>query len=642
MLIFFLYTHFFPIKRFVWINVSMIFILINTQCVTQAPDIQTMDSNQKVLADKGLNYSSAIETLTVRLVNRFKPENLSSDQSLPVIFITSEGCKKKKISLLHGLLINDLSQSLQKEGFEVRKPYLLMDNAKDNYPGECQSRFNALDWDIHILISSEASTLSIDSVRIILDINYQKKHFSETCHLSLTPDLKTKKNNFHYIPNPLGHIKKPFRNFIQAYEFIVESTNCLITKLLPQVENYRLLIAKTDNTKPAIIEAFKKQWISLLGADRIAQTVIPIDFYADQFVMRDKEISEIIPKDIKLIMALDSMEINPGKYRIRCQLLTLSLLDVQLPGHPAIPSGKCIPGCQFNIYTHTKAKGKTLIADGSGKCLKNALSSDLWSYSAKTLAEKAAKDKLFNKVKAFMRKDLIRKNKIYNESNLDKNVRNLMKNAVLEWENFDENSCMAEARYIIYASFLPFDIPEDISKQIDISEDIPKQIDMSKDIPKQTIDKETFLIEDLNKTIQNRLIDDKIIPKIVKKISVEGVIQKKECISSLGQAITPSQKVRCVFNYDLTFFYDNQKLCLSKGFANSFGDSLSSSQQDIVSTLVDLLYPFPLDISLALSDKISKEELLKILMNLDEKYFNLVSDFDTFIQFIEKLKVKGF
>ena len=649
----------FSMKKNFQIIMVFIIIIINAQCVTQTSEIKTKANKQ---IDE-LNYNSVIETLSARLVDRFKPKESILEKSLPIVYISDNNLQKGKISLLNMMLINDLTKSLQNEGFTINNHNFFTDNKKDVYPKECINRFNYLNWDIRILISN--TTFSNDCTRLILSIEHQNKQFSETCHLSLTPDLKDKNNNFKYIPKSAGNIKKPFKNVQKASEYIVDNMNCMITKLLPQIKNYRLIIAKTDNTISDIFETLKKQWANRIGTERLAQTLIPIDLYADQFIFLDKTIINLIPKDIKLIVTLDSMEIRPGKFRIRSRLISLTSLKPKLINNPTINFGKCIPGCKFDIYTHTKSKGKTLVAEGSGVCLKKDLPQELWSYSAKTNAEKDAKKQLFNKIKTILRKDYITKNTIYNDRDIDKSVQRIMKNSVLEWESFDEESCKAYSRYIIYASSLPFEIPEDkdeyVKKDIlkpetviaDNSKPITKAGNITKTtlddtllktkldddtLLKTTLDDDNLLIEELNKVIQNKLIDDQINPKIVKRITIEGFIQRKECISILGQTRLPTQKVRCLYNYDLTFFYDNQKLCLCKGFANSFAENMSSYKEGIISTIVDLLYPFPLDISMALSDKISQEELLKVITNLDNKYFQLFSDIDSFIQLIETFK----
>ncbi|MBF0450393.1 MAG: hypothetical protein HQK75_06805 [Candidatus Magnetomorum sp.] len=417
-----------------------------------------------------------IKTLTLRLADRFKPEALSETQPLPVIYLTSADVPKGNISNLCKTIINDLRSSLQKERLIVRIPPLLDDNATEKTSTECDGRFFKLDRDIDIVISIQPCTSTGNCSQIVLDISQEKNKVSETCHLAMTSALEQKNHTIFHIPNQMGQMKKPFRSIEEASTNSVDLSHCLLKKLLPEEDNPRFLMAKTDLTPLPVFDAIKTEWEKLLGMDRIAQTVIPIDFYGETFVVRDTKISESIPKDIKLLVAIDAIEISPGQYRIRCHLLSLAFLYVQLLNHPAVPFGECIPGCQFNFYTHTSLKGNFLTGSGTGDCLKK-VPPELWSYSAKTLAEKAAQKNLSDQIKNLLRKHYILENKTYFEDMLDEKVMDLMRNASLEWEQFDEKNCSAEARFIIHESLLPFALNLGTSEIQEVEEKKIQQLD---------------------------------------------------------------------------------------------------------------------------------------------------------------------
>jgi len=408
---------------------------------------------------KGLNYQSMIETLSARLHNRFK-KNLDLGQNvesnLPHIYLTSASLQQNELSQLDKNIINDFKQSLESDSFIVHIPSEIVDS-KQLTITVCENRLATIHQDIQIVLSSEACGSSDNCMLIILTISHQGETVSESCHLALTPNLIQQKNDIYHIPIQLGHMKRPFQNMDQSATFIAETVHCIINSLLPPKKTYRLVFGKTDNTSNFIVEAIKSQWIQLIGQENIAQTVIPIDSYDDQFVFRDTKISESIPTDIPLMIAMDSIEFHPGKFRIRIQALSLNELTLLIKKRPRLSFGGCLPGCRFQLYSYTKSKGKYLTGEGFGSCHKD-MPETLWSYSAKILAERSARQTLSNKIKNRLRKHYIAKDLPYLESVLSEKTEIIMNNAILKWEKFDENTCQAEAGLIIYDSFLPFEL----------------------------------------------------------------------------------------------------------------------------------------------------------------------------------------
>jgi len=447
------------VKFLGYLCILVLYILIDTQCVPQIQIEQISDSQKAIPTNKGLNYSSAIDTLTLRLTDRFKPMESEKKQSFPFIYLTPADYPQKKISILCNAVMTDLRDSLQKKGFIVRMPSFSDDQSseKEKVVTECNNRYNALDWDIYIALSIHNCSSAMNCARIVLDLSYKKIQQSENCHLALTPDLKQKQNEYVQISMSPGTMKNPFKSLEESTTYVIYLFNCMLSKLVPETNIYRYLMAKTDQTHLKIIELIKNQWETSLGQGRIGQTIIPINCYEEHFVLKDKNISQSIPKDIQLLIAIDAIEIQPGLFRIRYQLLSLAHLTIQLLNLPAVPFGKGLPGCQFVCFTHTRPEGNYLTGNGNGNCLRS-LPSDIWSYSAKIIAEKEAKENLAKSIKMHLRKHYIKKNKVYYESLLDDQVNYLMHNAQLEWEKYSEQNCSAEARYSIHENFLPFQL----------------------------------------------------------------------------------------------------------------------------------------------------------------------------------------
>jgi len=448
-------------KHLIYYNVFIIFIFFQTHCVPLSNDVIVARTKTIQPPQKSLNYQNMIQTFNARLRNRFQADpDLAEKSGPPEIYMTLANIHQYKMSQLNQMIINDLKQSLEKDRFIVQIPTVIT-NTENITPSECETRLAALDQKIKITLSSKPCDLKADCRLILLDISNQGKTTSETCHLLLTPDLIKKNNELYQIPIQLGHLRKPFKNIDQSYTYIVETLECMFIALLQTKEPYRLLFAQTDNTPESFVEKLITQWTDITGKDNNAKTILPIDCYGDQFVIRDAKISESIPDDILILIAMDSIEIHPAKYRIRVQALSLKKeLIVSLHNIPSVPFGKCLPGCRFHLYTYTRSKGKSLIGEGFGECNDN-LPKNLWSYSAKMLAESSARKALFNKVKHHMRKHYIANDLPYYENTLDDKTETIMKNAIMEWENFDDNACHAEARYIIYDSFLPFALSQE-------------------------------------------------------------------------------------------------------------------------------------------------------------------------------------
>ena len=656
-------------KYFICFNVLLFFILFQTQCVPPLnDDIVNRTKTLQQSSKKGLNYQSMIKTFNVRLRNRFQADQDANEKSnLPDIYMTSASIHHHELSPLNQMIINDLKQSLEKDGFIVQTPTVIS-NTKNITPSECETRLAALDQKIKIILSSKACDLEAVCMLIMLDISYQGKTTSETCHLVLTPDLVQKKNELYQIPIQLGHLKKPFKNIDQSYTYIAKTLQCMFHALLQTQESYRLLFAKTDNTPKAFVDKLIKQWRNMTRNDHIAKTIIPIDCYGDQFVIRDAKISASIPDDILMLIAMDSIEIHPGKYRIRVQALSLKKqLIVSLQNIPSVPFGKCVPGCRFHLYTYTRSKGKSLIGEGSGEC-NTDMPKHLWSYSAKTLAENSARQALFNKVKHHMRKHYIANDLPYYENILDKKTDTIMNNALIEWENFDDKACHAEARYIIYDSFLPFalsqepqaitkqmaslSIPNNASDQKDLTPttepqsmtsqmtplNIPNHVSIQKDLtpttePQSITSQSILLVQSFNQTVRDKLLKDKISQPVIQLIETVGTVK---CTACIPDNQLDSKQMRCIYDYDLTFVSKNKKICVCKGTINGVGNSVESAHKDCISALIDLFYPFPLDIALALNNKLSQEDLKQMLVNLDTKYFQLLEKIDTILEFIRE------
>jgi len=628
-----------------------------------------MPGAQSVQQPKGLNYQSMIETFSVRLRNRFRVAQDSTDSMIlgsPHIYLTSASIQENQLSQLNLMIINDLKQSLETNHLIVQLPTEIS-NASHVTSSECENRMAALNQDMNIILSSKLCNSQIDCMRIVLDITYMGKNFSEICHLTLTQELVQKNNDIYHIPIQSGHIKKPFSNLDQSTQYIVENMHCLLNKLLLSQVPLRLLFAKTDKTKKSVVDAMKKQWINQIGENNIAQTIIPIDCYGDQFVIRDAKISESIPADIKLLIAIDSIEIHPGKYRIRVHALSLKDMTLSLKKNKSVPFGSCLPGCRFNLYTYTKSKSKYLTGEGSGTCAKD-MSKNLWTYSAKIQAEESARQTLANNIKHRLRKYYIAENFPYNESSLNDKTEIIINNAILEWENFDENTCQAEARFIIYDSFLPFALssepqpitqqdmliqtdnqekltqsqePQSITRQDLLIQPIIQNIhdNLTQSIEAQSITSlNVLLVQSFNQSIKKRLTQDKIPQPIIQIFEAAGNIERKECF--FDNQLDP-KRVRCPYEYDLTFIFKNKKLCVCKGIINGVGNSVEAAQDDCIAALIDLLYPFPLDIAMALNNKISQNDLNQILINLDKKYFQLLENIDTILEFIQASQTGG-
>jgi len=448
---------FFRFKSLFYLYVIVLCVLTNTKCIPQHQIEKVSEPQKQVQSQpKGLNYSSVIETLATRLTERFEPDDeMEEKHSYPFIYLTSADDAKKDISALSKTIINDLQGTLQIKGFIVRTPSFTVDKPTPKRGVDCSTIFDSLDWDIYIAVSIHSCTSESNCARIVLDISYKNSKQTEICHLALTPDLEQQKNNMIQRQLSPGNIKKPFQRLDQASAHMIDFFNCMLNKLIPDKNNLRYIMAKTDQTSSTVFNDIKTQWEEYLGKNSVAQTVLNIDCYNETFVLRGNNISELIPKDIKVLIAIDAVDIHPDFYRIRCQLLALSDLTVQLLNQPVVNFGKCLPGCHLLSYAHNKADGNNLTGYGVGQCLKS-MPSDLWTYSAKVNAEKEARNNLSGTIKKRLRKYYISENITYYESMLDETIRSLMKNAQLEWEKFDENSCSAEARFSIHGDLLPF------------------------------------------------------------------------------------------------------------------------------------------------------------------------------------------
>lgn len=664
-------------------------VLTQTHCVPPTNDVIIDGATPVKQNKKGLNYPSVIKTLSARLNNRFQVDQLE----LPQIYLTSSSIQQNQLSQLNQLIIIDLKQSLEKNGFIVEVPDVIT-KPVNSVLSECEARYAALNQPVEIILTSNLCDLHTDCQLIVLDILYQGKKSSETCHLTLTPDLVQKKNKMHHIPIQLGHIKKPYRNLEQSSKSIAETMHCMFSKLLDSQSSRRLLFAKTDQTKKSFVEEMMKQWVNILGQDMTAQTIIPINCYNDKFVVRDAKIFESIPDDIHLLIAMDSIEILPGKYRIRVHAMSLKeKLTLMFKQRSSVSFGTSLPGCQFQYYTYTASKGKSLTGEGSGKCDKK-MPQHLWSYSAKTIAEQSAKQNLFKKVNYLLRKHSISKDLLYQEKILENKTEMMMNNAILEWEHFDDNTCQAEARFIIYDQFLPFTIPTEtqpITRQdaavsysqsvqeslvqmsepqpitiqdaalsysqsvqaipVQISEPLPitKQdaapySQFAQESPVQSSEslemnrKSDVIVQAFKRTIHEHLAQDNISQKIIQMIEIEGFVALKESISVNS---LDSKRFRNSYEYDLTFVIHNKKICLCKGIINGVGTSVDAAQNDCIAALSDLFYPFPLDMSLALDNKLSQEDLKQMLMSLDKNYFQLLERIDAIIELIDASKTLG-
>jgi len=639
-------------KNLILFKFLVFFVLTQTHCVPPSNDAIIAGTKTIQQPKKGLNYQSMIETLSVRLRNRFltgKDSTESVKSEYPQIYMTSSSIQQNQLPQLNQMIIKDLKQSLEKDSFIVQIPTFVA-NPLHLTSSECETRHATFDQDIKIILSSKSCDPQADCIVIVLDVSYQGKTVSEMCHLTLTPDLVQKNNNIYHIPMRLGHMKKPYRDIEQSTKFIAETMHCMFNTLLPSQGSHRLMFAKTDNTSKSVLEAMATQWIHLIGKDNIAQTIIPIDCYSDKFVIRDKKISESIPNDIQLLIAVDSMEIHSGKHRIRAHALSLKEgLVLSLKKGVSVPFGNCLPGCRFHIYTYTKSKGKSLIGEGSGKCARD-LQKQLWSYSAKVLAERSARQALSSKIKNLLRKHYIAQDLPYHESILDDKTKIIMNNAILEWENFDDKDCHAEARFIIHDSFLPFAIasePQSITKQESslvlqerrsVQESLKQAQAPAPAEPQAITSQSALLVQSFNRSVQKHLTQDKIPQPIIQMIETVGFVKRKECISDkqLG-----SRHIRCIYAYDLTFVSKSKKICVCKGLINGVGNSVEATQNDCVSALFDLLYPFPLDMALALNNKLSKDDLKQILLTLDKKYFQLLEDIDNIIEYIQASQTDG-
>ena len=687
----------FDFKYLLCFHVFIIAILFQTHCIPPPNDVTVARTTTMHQQKKGLNYQSMIKTFSARLCNRFQTEQDSSEKiDSPDIYLTSASIHQNKLTQLNQMIINDLKQSLEKDRFIVQIPTVIA-NAENITPSECETRLAALDQKIKINLSSKACELIADCLLITLDISYQGKTISETCHLSLTSDLVQKNNHLFHIPVQMGHQKKPFYNIDQSFKLISKTLQCMFNTLLQTQGPHRLLFAKTENTPKSFVDKLIMQFRNMTGNENVAKTIIPIDCYGDQFVIRDVKISESIPDDISILIAMDSIEIHPGKYRIRIQALSLkNQLFISLKSVSSVPFGKCMPGCRFHFYSYTRSKGKSLTGEGSGECNKN-MPKHLWSYSAKTMAESSARKALFNKVKHHMRKHYIANDLPFFENTLDEKSESIMKNAIMVWENFDDTSCHADARYIIYDSFLPFVLsqepqqitsqvastvigkqqalkdektqsaePQSITSQVtelNISNSAsvqksltpttePQSITLQsttsiisdhasvqkEETPKtqSVIHQENQLAESFRKSIKDKLKQD-IVPKsIIQLIEIMGIVECKECIadSHLG-----SNQMRCKYKYDLSFVMKNYNICICKGTINAVGNNVESAHRDCISALIDLFYPFPLDIALALNNKLSQEDLKQMLVNLDKKYFQLTGKIDAILELIRDSRI---
>ena len=659
----------------IYFYVFIICILFQTNCVPPPNDAMIAGTKTIQRSQKGLNYQSMIETFSVRLCNRFQTKGDSAEKIKSErlkIYITSLSIQQSQLSQLNQMIIKDLKKSFEKKSFIVQIPPII-DNPAHPTVSECESRQAILNQDIKIILSTKPCDSMAGCILIILDVSYQGKTATETCHLALTPDLVQKKNDIYHIPAQLGHMKRPFRDLELSAKYIAETMHCLFNALLSPQKPHRLLFAKTDHTQNFVVESIIKQWRQLIGEENIAQTIIPIDCYSGKFVIREKKISESIPEDIPLLISIDSIEIYPGKFRIRVHALSLKTqLVLPLKKTPSISFGTCLPGSRFHLYTYTKSKGSTLSGEGSGDCARD-MPQNLWSYSAKTLAERSAKQTLTRKIKNYLRKHYIANDQPYNETMIDNQTQMIMKNAILEWEQFDEKICIAEARFVIHDSFLPFELssePQAITKQealVGIAKSQPGQTTLTQTSEPQAITKQEtsvvlansqpvqetltqmsesqsitkqnkHLIQLFNRSLQKQLTIDNISQSVVQMIQTVGSVQRKECVSV--HELEPKQ-TRCRFAYELSFVFKGQHICRCKGSINGVGNSVETAQKDGLSALRDLLYPFPLDIALALNNKLSMNDLKQMLKTLDKKYFQLLENIDVILEFIQSNQISG-
>jgi len=579
-------------------RILTLIVLIFTQIHCAQHDNKVIDAPLVGQSIKGLNYSSMIETLCVRLFNRFNP----SETLRPKVYLTSADIDQTKISDLHRMIIHDLSQSMQKEHFVVNIPTILLDSTQMSST-ECESRYTALNNDILLVLDIQNCKTSSSCVRIVLKISDQNQTFTEMCHLALNPELTRKKSDMYPIPTRTGHMKKPFRNLEQASSYVVKNMYCLINKLLLPIDRKRLILAKSDNTSKDVIEAMNSQWQAVLDPKNIAKTVIPIDNYDDQFIIRDLKILESIPKDIQFLIAMDSMEINPGKYRIRADALALTQLAFQLDSLSSVTMGKSIPGCRFQVYTYTRSKEQRLVGESTGKC-DQSLSQNLWPYSAKIRAERLAKEALSVKLRTFLRNAYLYNDLSYHEAVLDEKIGLFMKNAFLEWERFDEHTCQATARYAIHKRDLPFDIsPEPV-----------------------------YLMNRLNQMIQSTLLDKKIASHIAQCFVVDGHISRKQCkTDQTSKASNP--QMTCIYEYLLIIGYNNQSIFSTHGNIQRNGKSIRKSQEQTVNALFDMLQPVLLDFSMAVARKLNPDQLREKLRSLDGQ-FELKRDINAIIDLL--------
>jgi len=710
--------------------ILILIVFVQTNCVPQSNHAIISETKTAQTFQKGLNYQSMIETLCARLRNRFQSGNKSSDSTqskFRTIYLTSSSIQQHQLSQLDQMILNDLKLSVEKMGFIVQMPAVIHNPSNPTF-SECETRLGMFDQDVRTILSSKSCDSQIDCLLIILNLSYQGKTASEMCHLMLTPELVQKNNTKHHMPLQLGHMKKPFRNLDQSAQYISETMDCLVNKLLLTQVPYRILFAKTQNTPESVIQEMMTRWGLLIGNDRIAQTIIPIDCYGDQFVLRDPKISESIPDDTQLLIAMDSIEVHPGKNRIRANVLSMKdQLPLSINEQKFVSFGNSLPGCHFHLYTYTQSKGNSLTGEGYGKC-DSTLPKNLWPYSAKILAERSAKKSLTRKIKNLLRKHYISMDTPYLESKLNDKTEIIMNNAILEWENFDENDCIAEARFMLLASYLPFELlpatdsvstietsslpfpsnrftaqkgltkspaPQSVTEQnasmmqdiapsaqesltqatepqsmteqnasiiqdltpsvqerltqatepqsvtdqnLSIIQDLAPSVQESLTLATETqsdTEQTDLLIQHLNRSVQEHLKQDMIPQTIIQLFEIVGVITRKECISDPHKG---AKGVRCHYQYDLTFMANNKKICLSKGAINGAGANIENADNECVSILLDLLYPFPLDIALAMNKNLALDDLKEMLRSLDKKYFQLLEDIDTILESIKSFQ----
>ena len=433
-------------KNYIIIGLSLSMLMFAVSCAT---------NQHKSNALSTCTYYEAVSFLSTALVSEIKASG-EDDKS---IIIYNANVVNGEETKLEQRFIQDLENNLANLDVQIKRKEVFNSDITENNAIRVDCSQNQIRKESKLIIEFgideciNGSNCADAFVRLITRATNTIK-FAEKKTFQLTSRLSMWNSNIVTIQTIRGSRENPYKDFQEAAMHIFGKIVCIAKAIIDQ-DDLVIFIKGTTRTPQDLIASFS-QSTSQHGVRQVLvfENWLNVALGArDQFQMVIYERSrQDFFQNTGLALGIDLRNIDNQLSKISVQLMTIDEITVRLDGEEKrINAGEAIPLCAPTGYVLNNEQGRRLSAIGTGVCSKKIFERGMWESSAKTAARMDAQAQLIEKVKNYIKGSTTIINGQLNNKILESSVRASISNAQLIWEKFDPKTCVAKAKYEIWA-----------------------------------------------------------------------------------------------------------------------------------------------------------------------------------------------